>query len=207
MLVSGVGCADTPELFLKHDFSPATLARTANHYIAIGEDAAKRELYELAPDDANPSIRLANGELSQADVASRVSWMCLILWPAKEGVVQRPPGYGALPFLDNHMQTPDWPLYPLVSVDASYFVLGDSYLVGGVPESPRHYLSECESRGAFRKEKIVVPTRAEAQSDLLKLRESPAWKKAWASPKPGEKGNPEALIWPFIEAQAKAISD
>lgn len=203
LLVSGVSHAASPELFRRQAFNAAIIANAVNHYVALGEQAAKAELSALALDDSNPAMRTGDGPLSAADVASRVSWMCLILWPSKPGHSSRPPAFGALVAIDGHIRPEDFPLYPVVQSGISYFILADSYLVGGLPEKTAHYLADCEARGTFRSQPVAVPTRQEAKRDASMLRRSPAWMSGWALGAPLNDSKKSARA--FIQAQADSI--
>lgn len=196
--------ADEPELFRRGDIDAAILADAINHYVAVGEERAKVELAALAPDVPDPVSKF--GELSKADLANRVSYMCLILWPVKPGASRRPPGFGGLPFVDGHFGgSPDWPLFPVIMAGHSYFVLSDGYVLAGLPESPVHYLESCEGSGVFRTQPVTVPTRQQAERDLLELRNSKAWISAWKKQVSGENGDPEPFIWNFLWPQAAHI--
>ena len=198
----GTSRAATPELFQSHRFNAAMIAYAVNHFIGIGEKASIAELAALATSDANSWLfaRPMDGD----EMAQRVAWMCLILWPAKPGQVQRPPGYGVLLELDGHLSIKDWPVYPLAWSGHSYFVLGTEYAVGGHPEHPRDYLANCESKGIFRKVPVPVPTRTQAQLDASTLRQSRPWQAGWSFDHAAQ-SDLELKEWPFIKAQADTI--
>ncbi len=194
----GAGHAATPELFRSQRFDAAMIARAANHYVSIGEQASLTELNALASTDTRAPRRSA--PLGDDRLAQRVAWMCLILWPARPGQLQRPPTYGVLAGIEGHLSPKDWPLYPLVHSGGSYFVLGTDYMLAGLAEPPRLYLADCASKGVFRRVPVPVPTRAQAQADADALRRSASWQASWfAFPEL------ESKVWRFIEAQADSI--
>jgi hypothetical protein len=206
MAVCEAAVAGDPELFRVKKFDAAMIAEAVNHYVAVGEERTKAELEALSPNDLfSPEMKA--GMLSNEELAHRVSWMCIILWPAKIGSSQRPPGYGGLAYVEDRFDRKrDWPLFPVVNAGASYFVLSDSYILGGMAESPRHYLQACEAMGTFRTGTVQVPTRKQAEHDLLELRRSPTWTAAWSKSLVGEKGNSELVVWYFLRQQADRIS-
>jgi hypothetical protein len=192
--------AEVPELFRERSFNAVTLANAVNHFVALGEADAVRELTELAPD--HKAMR-PDG----IDLPERVGWVCRILFSPKGDKPLRPPGYGghSLPHLS--MPLDRWPLYPIAASGKSFFVLSEGYHLRGLAERPMVYLAYCQKSGNFRKDPIPVPTKDEAQKDAAALRESVAWKAIrWTDEGPGTRYTmDEASIWKFIQAQADAI--
>ena len=116
--------------------------------------------------------------------------------------------YGALALPFNTMPLASWPFYTVAASGRSFFVLSEGYMLAGLPEDPKRYLVYCGAEGTFRKQRIPVPTSAEAQKDVFALRQSAAWKAIkW---KDGGQGFSYAMqeesIWKFIKAQADSIN-
>ena len=145
------------------------LAEAANHYIAMGEDRAVKELKLL--EDSTYTEMLRGG----ADPNTRISWLCRILFRGKPGHSIRPPAYGALTFLPPDMIGEQWPLYPVAESKGVYFVLSEGYLLAGVAEKASEYVDYCRKHGSFRKTKVKVPTRSEATRALEALTHSGNW--------------------------------
>lgn len=193
-----VGCADIPDLFLQRKFTSASLATAVNHYVAMGEDAAVKELGKIASNRhyAGPGLCLPE----------RVSWVCLILFAPKENKPLRSPPYGTcLPF--NTMPSSKWPLFPICLSGDSYFVLDRGYASTGPALDRKSYLNYCRVAGIFRKEPVKIPTRQQAQSDVKALRSSPAWRAIkWTDSGPWfSYAMQEESEWEFIRVQADAI--
>ena len=176
LFASSASYADDPELFGSRHFNAAFIAEAVNHYVLIGEQRTKAELEALSPLAAYGPISYSR-TLTNLEAAERVSWMCLILWPGKS---QLPPLYGGLWDLQGRFDDQQqWPLYPVVQAGSSYFVLSTDYFIAGLAEPPRDYLHRCEARGPFRSETVPVPSRLQAERDLLQLRNSPPWIATW----------------------------
>jgi hypothetical protein len=191
--------AEVPLLFRQRSFDAAHLAEAVNYFVALGEQQAVRELSDLAPE--------FNSKREDVSLSERVGWVCRILFLPKGRKPLREPGYGGhqLPYLT--MPLSRWPLYPVAASGDSFFVLSEGYSLMGIAENPKKYLEYCRANGVFRKQAVVVPTRAQAEKDVLALRQSPAWKAIqW---KDGGRGTTytisEPWIWSFIQAQADAI--
>lgn len=153
--------------FLEEDrFDTATLATTVNHYVKLGERRAFADLLARgtkADEELNSSRKL------------RVAWVARILF-GTSGKTLRPPHFGAffLPYLS--MDGEKWPLFPLVHSGASYFVMSESYLLGGAAEPTPDYLRYCQENGRFRQTPVPVPTRRQSALDLERLQASQLWK-------------------------------
>ena len=198
ILVSAAPCrAQPPKLFRDKHFTCATLADAANHFIALGERAAVKELDSLILDwDTD-----FQGEFSRNE---RIGWVCRILFGPKEKEPLRAPAYGGHHLPYNTMPLSNWPLYPVARSGSTYFVLSEGYTLAGKPEDPKEYLTYCRRTGRFRKEHVPTPTRSRALKDLEKLRQSEAWKAIkWRDSGPGFSTEiSEDWIWGFIKAQA-----
>ena len=124
----GICHADAPKLFRERPFNAATLAIAVNHFVAVGQEAAIKELAELGT--AEP---LRDGVYP----AERVGWMCRVLFEPKGHEPLRPPMYGALQLPYKSMPLAKWPLFPVALSGSSYFVLSEGYLLKGEAEDPR----------------------------------------------------------------------
>jgi hypothetical protein len=193
---------ETPRLFREKPFNAAQLAEAVNHFVALGEESAIHELTELTPEHSYKRDRLGRF----INVRDRVSWVCRILFQPKDNHPLEPPGYGGVPLPD--MPLARWPILPIAHSGSSYFVLATGYRrVFGVVQIPQEYLVYCRRKGVFRTHPIPVPTRAQAQSDVLELRNSPAWKAIkWEDRWFGlGHSRMEERTWRFIQAQADSI--
>jgi hypothetical protein len=202
LILSANPCyAETPLLFREKPFICAALAEAANHYVALGEKAAIKELEALTSDWTKDHRR---GEFSRNE---RVGWVCRVLFQPKEKEPLRQPSFGALHLPRNSMPLKAWPLYPVASSGKSYFVLSEGYSVAGHPEDPKDYLKYCRPDGKFRTELVPIPTRDQALEDLEALRKSDAWKAIkWKDSGPGFSYTfSEEWCWRFIKAQAEKM--
>ena|ERR1043166_1532690 len=196
-------CGATPKLFQQKRFTAASFAEAANRFISLGEEAAVQELRGMTLDHSK-DFSDHRGEWS---VNERIGWMCRVLFEPKTNAFVRPPAFGGLSLPYNTMPFTNWPLYPVVLSGSSYFVLSEGYSLGGVPEDPKEYIDHCRKVGAFRKTKVAIPTRAQAQKDATALRQS----KAWTSIKWKDSGQnwsyemSEEWAWEFIQKQADGI--
>jgi len=191
-----------PILFREREFTCVTLAEAVNHYVALGENAAIKELESLAEDWREVDINRG------FDLNERVGWVCRILFQPKGKKPLRPPSYGALSLPDHSMPRECWPFYPVAASGSTFFVLSEGYLLGGEPEDPIDYLNYCRKMGKFLKMPMMIPSRAQALKDLESLRQSDAWKAIkWSDSGPGfEYSFDEGWIWEGISAQAKKIA-
>ena len=205
LCLSSISGAEIPKLFRERSFVATDLAAAVNHYLALGEEAAVRELSALAPDHDFKRDIVAKG----FSLPERVGWVCRILFQPKGDKPLRGPGYGghSLPRLT--MPSNSWPLYPVAASGDSFFVLSEGYTLAGAAEDPKQFLAYCRAEGAFRKKPVPVPTRDQARKDVAMLHESAAWKAIkW---KDGGRGSTytmsEDVIWLFIQVQADGSSD
>jgi hypothetical protein len=207
-----VARAEVPDFFRKAHFNAATFAEAVNHYIALGEGPAIRELTALGPESGaifkprrgNASLRVEDG----VDVPGRIGLMCRVLFqPTGKLLPLREPLYGGLALPREMRRSKDWPLYPVAASGRSYFVLEEGYTLAGVAEEPAAYLAYCHDHGIFRRSPVPVPTRAQAQADALALRKSSAWKALqWSYRSPNESYDlDEAATFWFIQDQADSI--
>jgi hypothetical protein len=201
----GIGQAEVPKLFTEKNFTSTTLAEAVNHFVAIGQDAAVKEMQELAAQkDANSDCFLGKGFSTD----ERIGWVCRILFQANDGSSLRPPKYGYLSLPEKFMPADQWPLYPVVQSGSTYIVLCENYTAKGVPETAAHYIKYCVKNGAFRKIPVAVPTKEQALKDTLAFRQSDLWKKMkWEDADGISYLLGEQFTWAFLESQAKMISD
>jgi hypothetical protein len=191
---------EVPLLFRWKSFTCVTLAETVNHYVALGEEEAVKELEYLCSD----WLTERHADCSRRE---RIGWVCRMLFQPTGKEPLRPPAYGMLSLPYISMPLTRWPLYPVTASGTSYFVLSEGHLLAGQAELPGDYLAYCRINGSFRTEKVPVPTREQALEDLEKLRRSPAWKAIkWSD------GNEwgwymfdERGTWRYIKAQAEGI--
>jgi hypothetical protein len=195
---SGGPTAEVPALFREQAFTCATLAEAVNHYVALGEAAAARELASLAGHD----------EVGGLDLNERVGWVCRILFQPKGTKPLQPPAFGALALPYNSMPLSRWPLFPVALSGSTYFVLSEGYWLAGVAERLEDYLQYCRRDGRFREAPVPLPTRAGALRDLEQLRGSPEWKAIrWEDRGPGFSYTiSEEWVWEGIRRQAERIS-
>jgi hypothetical protein len=198
--------ADVPKLFTDKQFTCATLAEAANHYIALGEKAALEQLESLTLDRDADFRHLRKRAFSRNE---RIGWVCRILFQPRGKEPLRPPAFGAHFLPDRSMPLAKWPLYPVVASGSTHFVLSEGYLLAGEPEQPKDYLRYCRSKGRFRTERVPTPTKRQALKDLEKLRKSGAWKAIkWKDSGPGFSYTySEEWVWGFIKAQAEKMPD
>jgi hypothetical protein len=199
VLLSASPCrAQVPKLFREKPITCKILAEAANHYIALGEKAALKELDSLTLDWDTDH----NGGFSRNE---RIGWLCRILFQPRDKEPLRGPAYGGHDLPRHTMPSTSWPLYPVACSGSSYFVLSEGYSLDGKPEDPRAYLSYCQTKGKFRTERVQVPSRLQALKDLEKLRQSAAWKAIkWTDSGQGFSYTmSEDWTWGFIRAQAK----
>jgi hypothetical protein len=180
----------------------ATLADAANHFIALGERAAAKELDSLVLDwDTD-----FHGKFSRNE---RLGWVCRILFEPKGKEPLRAPAYGGLGLPYKTMPLSNWPLYPVARSGSTYFVLSEGYSLKGSPENPEEYLAYCRTTGRFRTERVQSPTRSQALKVLETLRQSEAWKAIkWKDSGQGFSYTMrEDWAWGFIKAQAEKMPE
>lgn len=192
-------CGAVPRLFQEKEFTSGSFAEAVNHFIAMGEDAAIKELQVLAAgEDTNTKRGFSLNE--------RVGWMCRVLFEPKAANL-RPPSFGALDLPYHSMPSESWPLYPVALSGSTYFVFSEGYSCGGLPEVSRAYIAYCRQAGVFRKKPIHVPSIILARLDADALRCSAAWKAIkWKDS--GENWSytmDELRAWEFIQKQADAF--
>ena len=193
--------AKMPVLFREKAFTCVTLAEAVNHYIALGEEAAIKELESLTLDSATDS----KGGFSRKE---RMGWVCRILFQPQGKDPIRPPAFGALDLPFTSVSLTTWPLFPVAVSGTSYFVLSEGYWLAGRAEDPRAYLSYCRANGKFRTEQVPIPTRIHAVNDVNRLRQSKlCWKAIkWSDTHEfGSYSYSEDSTWREIKAQVKNI--
>lgn len=174
LVATGVCQAEVPRLFTEKNFTSITLAEAANHYIALGKEASLKELTDLSKqEDSTAGTFLGNG----ISVSERIGWVCRIVFVADGSKSLRPPEYGDLDLPEKFKSPSDWPLYPLAQSGSTFVVLAQNYTARSTPETAAHYIKYCASHGLFRSAPVPVPTREQALSDTLALRQSDRWEK------------------------------
>jgi hypothetical protein len=203
LMTLGIGHAEVPKLLTERAFTSATLAEAVNHYVAIGEPAAIKELQQCAAEDAVHTAWISNRGFS---VGERVGWICRILYEPKGHSTLRAPKFGILNIPEKTMPADKWPLYPLALSGSTYLVLNQHYTPDGTPEEATHYLDYCRNNGVFRKSPVTVPTQEQAALDAAALRQTPAWKAIkWKDEDGYSYPMGEQFTWSFLQNQAKLI--
>ena len=187
-----------PSLFREKDFDCNTLADAVNHYVALGEAVAVRELNSFA----QPTPDFANG----IDINERIGWVCRILFEAKNAPI-RQPGFGGLGLPYRSMPLVKWPLYPVAKSGDTYCVLAEGYSLAGEAEPVSSYISHCAKVGSFRTDSVQMRSEAEANADLNALRLSQRWLDIeWEGKGPGYSFFiDEKSVWNSIIRQAKIV--
>ena len=128
-------------------------------------------------------------------------------YETKDGKPLRPPGFGGLSLPRNSMPLQNWPLYPIAKTGNTYVVLSEGYSLAGQAEPVSNYLDYCKSNGTFLKQKVAVPNRQAAITDVSNLRKSARWTSIkWSDSGPGFSYTmSEQSVWDSIELQAKSI--
>jgi len=192
--------AEAPELFREKPFTCVTLANAVNHFVALGEKEAVKELLSLPVGPFSTPISEV-----YIDENERIGWVCRILFQPKGKAPLRNARFGCPQLHFESMPPERWPHFPIARSGSSFFVVSQGYVVGGRPESTKSYIDYCAKEGVFRKDRIPVPTRKQALEDLESLRKSEAWKKIkWS-----EGGQEmEKYFWDFfIKAQAEGVPE
>jgi len=191
--------AKTPLLFQQKHFDSIVLADAINYYIAVGEKRSITELQALARDNFDFS--------AEFDINERIGWVCRVLYKPNSGTPLRPPRFGWLSLPGNSMPESSWPLYPVARSGNTYIVLSEGYSLRGRAERVDKYIDYCKSQGTFIKQKLKIPSRQTAISDILNLRNS----KRWTSIKWSDSGLgfsytiSEQSIWNKIVVQGESI--
>ncbi len=201
----GLAHADTPKLFTEKNFTSATLAEAANHYIAIGEASSLKELEQLAAQE-NSAAEYFQGK--GFSVGERIGWVCRIVYQPRDRFPLRAPKFGELPMPEKTMPAEKWPLFPVALSGSTYFVLKQGYAPHGTPEEVTHYLAYCKRNGIFRNTQVAVPTKEQAATDAAALRKSLPWQAIqWENNDGFNFPMGEQLTYGFIQKQANAIAD
>lgn len=191
---------EVPQIFKVREFNSATLADAANHYIALGEARAIKELKALDEDFVESMDRGFHRN-------ERIGWVCRIIFAGKGTKPLRPPMYGGQSLARFITPLERWPLYPVAESDGVFFVLSEGYVLAGVAERASDYIDYCSANGDFRRTKVKKPTRNEAISAFYALKKSNRWAMIkWKDEAPGAKYTlSEELVLRDIEAQATSI--
>jgi len=195
---------ETPTLFTEKEFSATTLAHTVNHYIALGEMTAMRELEVLGRGEVLGRAQASKDEDGIA-IDQRIGWICRILFLPKSGSLW-PPSDGCL-FPADRTNAVDWPLYPLAKSGTTFCVLSEMSACFGYRAPIAYYLTYCQENGVFRSCPVPLPTRSSAIADLKQLRQSKRWQEIqWDFASPGRSYScNESWFWSFIIKQGESI--
>ncbi len=162
--------AQSPALPLPQHPTCFDLARTANRFIALGEEQSTKDLKRLCELSKNDLVL-------ESDMREQIGWICRLLFVPTPGRVIRAPMFGGLSLPWNSMTREDWPFYPLAESEGVFFVLSQGYMLAGFPEDPQDYLEHCRATGVFRTKVLPVPTEGGAQQSLSRLLTSKGWLK------------------------------
>jgi hypothetical protein len=203
LMTLGFCHAEVPKLFSEKPFTSATLAEAVNHYVAIGEAATIKELQQVSSQESSQKEFFAGKGFS---VNERIGWVCRILYESQGHSPLRAPEFGMLTMPEKTMPAEKWPFYPVALSGSTYVVLKQGYTDSGTPEGLAHYLEYCKNNGIFRKTPIPVPTKQQAERDVVNLRQSAPWQAIkWEDNDGFSFPMGEQWAWAFIQNQAKAI--
>jgi hypothetical protein len=205
VMTLGIGRAEVPKLFREQAFNCATLADAVNHYVGLGEDAAVKELQELALVEAAEAEKNRGFDTRGFSINERIGWVCRILFEPKSGPYIRAPKYGKLNLPEKYIPIAKWPLYPVVLSGSTYFVLGESYSDdNNTPEDPKHYITFCKENGKFRTTSVKVAASAQILQDADALHKSAQWQAIqWLDDSGYSYPMGEQWTWGFIQRQTK----
>jgi hypothetical protein len=166
LLLVSLPCSGKPPQFVRDEsFSCKDTADAVNYYVDLGEAEAIREM-RATVDDAEPHAR----------PSLRICHLCRVLFEPKGKEPLRSAALGGLDLPRNTMPINTWPRFPVAESGSTFFLLNESYELGGRAERPSAYLDYCVANGVFRRNRVAVPTRDGALQDLNQLRRSDAWK-------------------------------
>jgi len=202
MMTAGLCRAEIPKLFCQPEFNSVTLVDAANHFIAIGEQAAVKELEDIAANDAtNQTWMFSRGN-------ERIGWMCRMIFEPKGRSPLRAPEYGRLCLPEKQMTLAKWPLFPVALSGSTYFILSEKYVTDQVPEDPKHYIEYCRANGRFRTTPIAMSTKEQAMKDAANLRQSDLWRSIkWEDEMGASYPFGEQWNWANIQRQAKSMPE
>jgi hypothetical protein len=150
-----------------------SLLKTANRLIALGNDGAYQSLRKYSDGfDAN----------DVGDHSNYVTWLCLLLYKGKTTDSLSLPCFGSpdFPYPINHAQ---WPIFPLVFIGKTPFLLVSGYNLNGFAFPGSYYVKEYHKNGMFRTKPYPIPSQVEVQSDLDNFLKSKQWKSlSWTNP-------------------------
>jgi hypothetical protein len=193
--------AKLPRFLREDEFSCAIYAEAVNHFVDMGEEKAIAAMKVLA-------------NLKEPGIADReevrLAFTCRVLFEPTAKSPLREPLFGQLGHLPPVRMPPEqWPLFPIVHVGSSYFVLGEGYSLAGLAEPSIDYINYCCANGRFRRERVPLPTKAQALRDFYRLRKSEPWKALkWKDKGQGlEYQLSESFVLEYLKAQADRISN
>ncbi len=185
-----ISIEDIPEWGNSYKSEPFIAA--AIKFQALGADKAKKLLLELADLEkaaARHEARLSATGLKGDDLEFAVTRellkeerqqrglfiLCRMLFTAKPKGEFRRPMLGAPGFVGRTSGS-DWPLEPIEIVDGVPFLVVNSWVLGGIPESAWSYVEYCVKNCAWNTEKFTPKTAEEQQKALEKLLAAPKLK-------------------------------
>lgn len=201
---------EVPLLFTTPNFTSADFAEAVNHFVALGEDGALKELEQLASEGGSYHVYQV-GEKEGFYYPERVGWMCRVLFEGRDGQALRSPKFGVLDQLPpSDLMVTNWPQFPVARSGSTYFVLweGDITISGEIGlDDPKNYIEYCRQNGVFRQKRITVPAKKKALKDLAALKTSAAWRSIkWTYYYNGSTAVlDEGIVWKFIESQVNGI--
>jgi hypothetical protein len=152
------GVAEDPVLRKDRDLNCAEWAKTANHYLRLGQEKAVAELLDRSgPKPTKFAIR-----------PNHACHILRLLFDPKKGETLRQPLLGGLPGGLPAGPTPSerWPEFPFAVHAGVIFMFGEDYVLAGVAETPEGYVKYLQERGEFRTRFYSVPTGKEASRAL-----------------------------------------
>jgi hypothetical protein len=212
VMTLGICRAEVPKLFREQAFTCATLADAVNHFVGLGEDAAVKELQELACVEDAEAEKNRGFNVRGFSINERITWVCRILFEPKSGPKSLPylraPRFGKLNLPEKFMPIWKWPLYPVVLSGSTYFVLGESYSDDNhTLEDAKHYITYCKDNGNFRKTPVKVAAKAQVLKDVAALKQSEPWQSIqWLDDSGYGYPMGEQWTWGFIQRQTKLAS-
>jgi hypothetical protein len=205
VMTMGTVRADVPKLFRERAFTCVTLADAVNHFVGIGEDAAVKELDELAMQEVADADQNRGFNIRGFSINERIGWVCRILFEPKNGPYIRAPKFGKLDIPEKYMPISKWPLFPVVLSGSTYFVMAESYSDdNNTPEEPKHYIEYCRDNGNFRKTPVKIASKTQILKDAAALRQSAPWQDIqWLDDSGYSYPMGEQWTWAFIQKQVK----
>lgn len=146
--------AEDPAVRKDRGLNCAEWAKTANHYLRLGEEKAVAELLDRSgPNPTKFAIR-----------PNHACYILRLLYDAKKDGKLRGPMLGAL--AGGPKNPENWPRFPFAVHAGVIFLFGEDYQIAGVAETPALYAAYLHENGVFRTQFYSVPTGKEANRAL-----------------------------------------